>query len=173
MGAIDIFNIVITSFGALTWICIFVFIFSKTDFERSSSNDRVFGFYLLIPLFLFAIYLLFRIFTERWLTLIQTKSNEIENKKLIAAYKKKYNYHLHTVSENYIVLIDENYEIENSLSTVRLYVFLLSGSNIYYSTLKRGPRAITPSLLHYWIIRKDIKKWVKKRDNNFPPHLPL
>ena len=117
--------------------------------------------YTLCLLFIFfVIYILFRMLTQLQLTRISTAGTESENKKLLEEYNTKYNYELHHLSSNCIILSDDIFDTYINPAN-RAYIFLLSGNDIFYCALKSG-RTAFPSLFHYWLIRKDIKKLVKK-----------
>jgi hypothetical protein len=138
--------------------------FIMTDFGSLNGNEKAFYEIVWVLTALFCPYILFRLITQRWLTRISTKGTENENKKLLSDYVKKYDYQLHHPSANCIILTDETIMAANIRSTKRLYIFLFSGSDIFYCALKFGTRTNPPSLFQYWVIRKDIKKWVRQRD---------
>lgn len=159
-----------TSFSTFLFLFILaagIFSFFKTDFSTLNGNERwYYGCFAILP-FVIAPYVLFRLATERKLYKITTGATAEKNRQFLDAYAKEFHYEIHHPSRKCVVLADDASQMEGQLLVCRYYIFLLEDSQLYFCSYKFHHRLRTPSLFHHWIILRDIKKRIRKRDSNF------
>lgn len=109
-------------------------------------------------------YVLIRIFTEKKLVRINSSSGTKENFEFLISYAAEYHYELRRSSRNCVVIADNNSPIEGRNDLYTYYIFLLKENSLYYCTVRSGLRANLPSLIHHWVILRDVRKRIRKRD---------
>lgn len=113
---------------------------------------------------LIAGYVIVRIITEKKLVRINSSSGTKENFELLISYAAEYHYDLRRSSRDCVVMADNNSPVEGRIDLNTYYIFLLKENCLYYCTIKSSSRADLPSLIHHWIILRDIRKRIRKRD---------
>lgn len=114
--------------------------------------------------YLLAGYVLIRIITEKKLVRINSSSGTKENFELLISYAAEYHYDLRRSSRDCVVMADNNSPVEGRIDLNAYYIFLLKENCLYYCTIKSMSRANLPSLIHHWVILRDIRKRIRKRD---------